>query len=223
MMNGLPANFGRVGDIRDTGAVVKYAGARANGMIGIWNDNGVDQNGVGTDRSKFLDFNAYFTGVRHLTFGVWGGAKVGDFRPRNLRDRAGATVKAEYGRHMLESEFGYAVDRSITGVAPLAVTGIRSRALGGYALYSYTMSPKWQFVGRYDEWDPALHGGTVNGVAVAVGHHNLKEYTLGTNYYLRAHNAKIQLNYIIDDTESGGVAFFGTRRQVFLGNYQVAW
>jgi len=225
IMNGLPANTGRVGDIRDTGAVLKYSGALANGTIGIWNDNGVAQNSVGLDRTKFLDFNLYFTGLRHFTVGIWGGSKIGDSRPRNLRDRAGATLKIEYGRHLLESEFAYTVDRSNigTGTAPLATNGIRNRAMGGYALYAYTLSPQWQFVGRYDEWDPSIHGGAVNGAAIAPGNHNLREYTIGTNYYFRSHNAKIQVNYIIDDTQSGGVAFFGTRRQVLLGNYQVAF
>ena len=53
--------------------------------------------------------------------------------------------------------------------------------------------------------------------------HRLKEYTLGVNYNFNQTGTKIQLNYIIDDTERGGFAFFGTRRQLFLGNYQVAW
>ncbi len=223
IMNGLPANTGRIGDIRDTGAMLKYSGALAAGAIGIFNDNGVAQNSVGLDRAKFLDFNLYFTGLRHFTFGVWGGTKIGDFRPRNVRDRAGAMLKVEYGRHMLESEFAYTVDRSITGIAPLATNGIRTIGTGGYALYAYTLSPQWQFVGRYDEWDPSIHGGSVNGAVITAGNHNLREYTIGANYYFRSHNAKIQLNYIIDDTQSGGVAFFGTRRQILLGNYQVAW
>jgi len=222
-MNGLPANYGRIGDIRDTGALVRYTGSIANGMIGIWNDNGVAQNSTSLDRFKFVDANFYFTGIRHWTVGVWGGTKIGDFRPRNIRDRAGATVKAEYGRHFVEAEFAYTDDRSNTGLAPLATTGLRSRGLGGYALYAYSLSPVWQFVGRYDEWDPAVHGGTVNGVAVARNNHNLREYTFGFNYFMRGHNAKIQLNYIIDDIQGGGYAFFGTRRQVLLGNYQVAW
>jgi polyhydroxyalkanoate synthesis regulator phasin len=223
IMNGLPANYGRIGDIRDTGALVRYSGALANGLIGIWNDNGVAQNGTGDDRFKFLDFNLYFTGLRHVSLGVWGGTKIGDFRPRNLRDRAGATVKLDYGRHSAEAEFAIADDRSTTGVAPLATTGLRSRSMGGYALYAYMLSPQWQFVGRYDEWDPSIHGGLVNGVVLTRGNHNLKEYTIGANYYFRSHSAKIQVNYIIDDTQRGGYAFFGTRRQVLLGNYQVAF
>jgi hypothetical protein len=222
-MNGLPANFGRMGDIRDTGAALKYAGSLANGMVGIWNDNGVDQNGVGTDRFKFVDGNFYFTGIRHLTLGVWGGTKIGDFRPRNIRDRAGATIKFDYGRHSAEAEFAAADDSSSTGAAPQVSNGLRSRSLGGYALYAYALSPQWQFVGRYDEWDPSVHGGSVNGVLIPVRNHNLKEYTVGVNYYFRSHNAKIQVNYIIDDIQGNGYAFFGTRRQVLLGNYQVAW
>jgi hypothetical protein len=223
IMNGLPGNFGRIGDIRETGAAVRYAGTLANSFVGIWDDNGVDQNGPSTDRFKFLAGNFYFTGLRHFTFGIWGGTKIGDFRPRNIRDRAGATLKVQYGRHLAEAEFAYAVDRSITGIAPLATNGLETRAMGGYALYAYSLSPKWQFVGRYDEWDPSIHGGIVNGVAIARGNHNLREYTVGVNYNISPSGTKIQVNYIIDDTQGGGNSFFGTRRQVLLGNYQVAW
>jgi hypothetical protein len=217
IMNTLPATNGLSGNARDVGAVARYQGALANVSVGIWDDNSVDQNTVATDRFKFTSFNGNFTGIRYLTLGIWGGSKIGDFRPRNIRDRAGATVKFNYGRHFAEAEFGYAQDRTGTGPAP--------RSLGGYALYAYSVGPTWQFVGRYDEWDPSVHGGSLGaGLPVlAATNHNLREYTLGVNYYIHGNNAKIQLNYIIDDTQGNGVAFWGTRRQVLLSNFQTAF
>ncbi len=220
IMNGLPTTVGRVGDIRDTGAVLRYNSGMGNAMVGIWDDNGVAQNGVDTDRTKFLDANAYFTGIRHLTVGVWGGSNINDYRPKSKRDRVGATIKWESGPHLFEAEGAYTRDAA-------AGSSNRTLGLGGYALYAHTLSKRVQLVVRYDEWDPAIHGSTTAGLAtnltIAASHHNLREYTFGVNYYLRSHNSKIQLNYIDEDTQSNGYAFFGNRRQILLSNFQTAF
>jgi hypothetical protein len=220
IMNGLPPTAGRVGDIRDTGAALRYNSALGNAMIGIWNDNGVTQDIVDTDRSKFLDANLYFTGIRHLTLGVWGGTNIGDYRPGTKRDRVGATLKWESGPNLFEAEGAYTLDQASGG--PTHTLG-----LGGYALYAHTLNRSLQFVARYDEWDPAIHGGITNGLAtnvtIAASHHNLREYTIGVNYYLRGHNSKIQLNYIDVDTQGNGYGFFGARRQILLSNFQTAF
>ncbi len=220
IMNGLPTTVGRVGDIRDVGAVLRYSGAKASAMVGIWDDNGVTQSAVDNDRNKFLDANAYFTGIRHLTLGLWGGSNIDDYRPRAKRDRAGATIKWESGPHTFEAEGAYTLDQG-------AGAATRTIGLGGYALYAHTLNKRVQFVARYDEWDPAVHGGTTTGLATnqtfAISHHNLREYTLGVNYFLRGHNSKIQLNYIDVDTQGNGYAFFGSRRQILLSNFQTAF
>ena len=217
IMNLLPPNAGLSGTQRDTGAVARYRGALANVSVGIWNDNGAAENSVDNDRFKFGTLAANFTGVRYLTFGLWGGHNIGDYQPRNIRDRAGATLILNYHRSFAEGEFVYAEDRFNNGP--------RNRAMGGYALYAYSLSKRWQLVGRYDEWDPSVHGGVIGpgGPTVGRDRHNLREYTFGVNYYIRGHNAKIQLNYIIDDTQGNGVAFFGARRQILLSNFQTAW
>ncbi len=222
IMNGLPTTAGRVGDIRDTGAVLRYNHPLGYAMVGVWNDNGVTQNAVDNDRFKFADAHAYFTGIRHLTAGIWGGTNIGDYRPRNKRDRAGATLKWESGPHTFEAEGAYTLDYA--GGSPLAN---RTIGLGGYALYAHSLSKRVQLVARYDEWDPAVHGGVTSGLAtnltIGARHHNLREYTFGVNYFLRGHNSKIQLNYIDVDTQSKGYAFFGARRQILLSNFQTAF
>ena len=220
VMNGLPTTVGRVGDIRDTGAVVRYNGALGNAMVGIWDDNGATQSALDNDRNKFLDAGAYFTGIRHLTLGLWGGSNIDDYRPRAKRDRAGATIKWESGPHTFEAEGAYTLDQG-------AGAATRTIGLGGYALYAHTLNKRVQFVARYDEWDPAVHGGTTTGLAtnqtIGMSHHNLREYTLGVNYFLRGNNSKIQLNYIDVDTQGNGYGFFGSRRQILLSNFQTAF
>jgi hypothetical protein len=219
IMNTLPATVGRIGDIRDTGAVLRYKHPLGSLNFGIWDDNGATQNSLDTDRLKFADASAYFTGIRHLTLGVWGGTNLGDAKPAAARDRAGVTVLYQSGPHLLEAEGAYALDYAAG--APLFA---RTIGLGGYVLYAHTISRQWQLVGRYDEWDPAVHGGiTTAGLTIAPSSHNLREYTLGVNYYLRAHNAKVQTNYIIEDVQHNGVGFFGKRRSLLLTNVQVAF
>ncbi|MCW3051330.1 MAG: S-layer y domain [Chthonomonadales bacterium] len=220
IMNGLPTTAGRIGDIRDTGAVLRYNGAMANAMIGIWDDNGLTQDIVDTDRTKFATGNLYFTGIRHLTLGIWGGTTIDDARPRPKRDRAGATIKWESGPNLIEIEGAYTRDGAAGSTA-------RTIGLGGYALVAHSLNKRFQLVARYDEWDPAVHGGTTSGLAtnltIPLTHHNLREYTFGVNYFLRGHNSKIQLNFIDVDTQGNGYAFFGTRRQILLSNFQTAF
>jgi hypothetical protein len=213
--NGLPVAAGRLGDIRDTGVMLKYEGAIAKGHLGIFDDNGQTQNALDNDRNKFFDYSAYYSGIRHLTLGVWGGTTIGDARPKVTRDRFGFTAIWQSGPHFLEAEAGYTRDS--------AAGGPKTTGTGGYVLYAHNLSRKWQLVGRYDEWDPAVHGGTVGGVALPVSHHNLREYTIGFNYYLRAHNAKIQVNYIIEDTQGNGYNFFGLRRSLLITNFQISY
>ncbi len=219
IMNGLPTNAGRVGYVRDTGAVLRYKGAEANASIGIWNDNGPQQDTVDNDRTKFASVTANYTGLRGLTAGVFAGTNVDNVHPKPSRDRAGGTLLYHVGPHLFEAEGAYTLDQS----AATGTTG-RSIGLGGYFLYAHTISSKWQLVARYDEWNPSVHGTTAGGVTLGgADHHNLKEYTFGVNYYIKGNNSKIQLNYIGEDTQSNGVSFFGARRQILLSNFSVGF
>jgi archaellum component FlaC len=233
IMNSLPPTVGRVGDMRDTGVILRYQSGVGNLGLGIWNDDGATQNVVDTDRQKFLSFSAFFTGIRHLTLGVWGGTNLGDSQPAAARDRLGGTLLWQSGPHYFEVEGAYTRDYVAGGFIPAAGA---TPALGGtiglhsYALYAHTLSPQWQLVGRYDYSDPAYQGGnfagsaiTATGVVIPRSNHRLREYTLGFTYYILKQNAKIQVNYIREDVEQNGVVFFGKQRTLLLTNYQVSF
>lgn len=233
VMNGLPPTVGRVGDRRDTGAILRYQAGAGRLGLGLWNDNGATQNVVDTDRQKFLSFSAFYTGLRPLTLGVWGGTNIGDSRPAAARDRLGGTLLWQSGPHYFEVEGAYTRDYVAGGFIPAAgATPAQGGTIGlhGYALYAHTLSPQWQLVGRYDYSDPAYQGGnfagsaiTATGVVIPRSNHRLREYTLGFTYYILKQNAKIQVNYIREDVERNGVVFFGKPRTLLLTNYQVSF
>ena len=219
----LPATAGRVGNVRDTGAVLKLRTSRIKGSVGIWNDNGATTNIVDNNRLKFLSGSLFLSTLRYFTFGIWGGTNIGDFRPRERRDRAGGTLLFQGGPHTFEIEGAYARD-----IAPGAdPTKAGSIALGWYGLYAYRLSRKWQLVMRYDIWDPAQHdtGSTTteSGVLIPQGDHKLKEYTFGITYNISSAGSKIQLNYIREDVEKNGTVFFGVPRSILLTNFQTAF
>jgi hypothetical protein len=223
MNEDLPANAGRIGSIRDEGAVLKLQTSRLKASVGIWNDNGATTNSVDNNRLKFLSGTVYYSTLRHFTFGIWGGTNIGDFRPRERRDRAGGTFLFQGGPHTFEIEGAYA--RDIAPGADPAKAG--SIAVGWYGLYAYRISRKWQVVIRYDVWDPAQHDNgasvTESGVTIPQSDHKLKEYTFGINYNISPSGSKIQLNYIRDDVEVNGGNFFGVPRSVLLANFQTAF
>ena len=220
MNEDLPFTAGRVGNARDTGAVLKFHVPRIRASIGIWNDNGATSSVVDNNRLKFLTGTLFVSTLRHFTFGVWGGTNVGSSRADEKRDRAGGTFLFEGGPHTFEVEAAYARD-----IAPAtAATRAGSIAIGWNALYAYRISRKWQVVIRYDLWDPAQHDAgaskTESGVLIPQGDHKAKEYTFGINYYINAQGTKVQLNYIREDVEVNGANFFGVPRSIILTSVQ---
>jgi hypothetical protein len=220
MNEDLPAKAGRIGDIRDLGLVFRYRDGKFNGLVGLWNDNGAAQNRLAFNSRKFLDGAVYFTGIPHATFGLWGGTNIGGSLPAEARDRAGGTFVWHRGPNYFEMEVVYARDYAAGAPGP-GLNG--SMARGGYLLYARSLSRQWQLVARYDNWDPAQQSGdaiTETGVKIPQADHKLREYTLGINYYVPRSDAKIQLNYIREDTEVNGAGFFGKQRSILLTNFQ---
>lgn len=227
IMNLLPVSIGRVGYVRDVGAAVRYSSTQGRAMIGIWNGNGQYQSAVAGDRQKFADFNAYYTGIRHLTAGIWGGIEIGDSQPYTGRDRAGATLLYQNGSHIFEVEGANTRD-----YAPGAKPGSGTSGRGGYALYGYSISKKLQAVGKFDVWNPAYQAGKAFGSTAAGigfgtpfkhGGNDLREYTIGLNYFVQGNNLKFQFNYVIDDPDHNAISFWGKRRDLFITNFQIAF
>lgn len=223
MNEDLPVKAGRIGDLRSTGAALRFNFTGARGFAGVWNSVG-DTDGLtfGSDH-KFIDGALYVDVVPHLTLGIWGGRNIGGSDPQEDRERAGVTLLYRNGRHFLESEVATTRDYAAGAPAP-GKSGSIGR--GGYILYGYRLSPQWQIVGRYDNWDPAKQtrftgtAVTESGVPIPQSNHKLHEYTVGFNYYVPHEDMKLQFNYIREDTEHNGGGFFGLPRTLLFANFQ---
>ena len=224
IMNSLPLKVGRIGNVRDIGLALRYNRGPFSALIGYWDDNGVDQSRFDKIDLKFLTGNIYYTGIRHIIVGVWGGTNIRGPKPAEARERGGGTFLYQSGPHTFEAEVAYARDYAAGAPAP-GRNGTISRL--GYLLYAHTLSRQWQLVGRYENADPAHQGTftgvatTANGITIQPGDHKLKEYTLGFTYYLVRQKAKIQLNIVREDAEINARSFFGKPRTLLLTNYQM--
>jgi hypothetical protein len=234
-----------VGYVRDVGALVRFTNSQGKAMVGLFNGNGESQTSVDPNRQHFASFNAYWNPPigpnksKPLTLGVWGGMDIGDAEPEFKKDRLGTTFIYQQGQHLFEAEGAYTRDYS-----PLFSTGNYtgteqgSNGRGGYTLYGYTVTNRFQVVGRFDVWDPAYQAGqtaasvtTVGGYTIPRQYHDLREYTLGMNYYLFGKKPngdfdqrfKVQLNYIVDAVEKNGVSFWGKSRNLLIANFQAAF
>jgi len=226
MNEDLPVKGGRVGDARSTGAALRFNFTGVRGFVGAWNDLG-DTNGLTfAGNGKFIDGAVYVDVVQHLTLGIWGGRIAGGNGDQEDRERAGATLLYRNGRLFFEGEVAYTRDYAAGAPAP-GKNGSIGR--GGYLLAGYRFSPQWQVVGRYDNWDPAKQtvftgiATTESGVAIPKSNHKLHEYTLGVNYTVPHHDARLQLNYVREDSENNGGVFFGTPRTIVLVGVQLGY
>lgn len=222
----LPVKAGRIGDVRSTGGALRFRFTDVHGFVGLWNSLGDTGGLTFGGNQKFIDGALYADIVPHLTLGIWGGRSVGGSGDQEDRERAGVTLLYRNGRHFIESEVAYTRDYAAGAPAP-GKTGSLGR--GGYVLYGYRLSPQWQLVGRYDNWDPAKQtvftgvATTESGVTIPRSNHKLREYTMGVNYTVPHRDARIQFNYIREDTEENGGVFFGAPRSLLFVNLQLGY
>jgi len=215
LMNSLPTNSGRIGDTRDIGAMVRYTSNTVEGQAGVFHDAGSRQNQTDDNNAKEFMYHVQYRGPGPLMLGVYQEISGGvNGRRKTPRKRLGLEAAFEKGRHYLQAEVARAEDN-----APAV------RSEGGYAMYAYQFSPSWQAVVRGDFWNP-------NRDLPGDARNTEKDLTLGLNYYLAGHNAKIQFNYTRKDITgpmntagTGPVALpsMGRDRNQYLLNFQQAF
>ena len=225
MSEDLPVHDGRLGDIRSTGAALKYTGKTVLGLIGIWNDPSSQRLGFDPSRPAFASASVTYTGIKRLNVSAFGGTHVLESNGETT-DRVGGGVVWQRGPHLFQGEVEFARDYA----APTAPGGVVGTApLGGYAMYAYSFSRRLQFLFRYDNFDQGelrYAGNTLEttetGFVFPHADHKLREYTLGINYFVDA-NQKLQLNLIREDPEVNGARFWGPQRTILMAAYQIGY
>jgi hypothetical protein len=192
LMNSLPINNGRVGDIRDAGLMLRYTGAKAEAQAGFFNDAGNRQNQVDDNSKKEFIYHVQYKALGPLLVGAYQEISGGVNGARETkRKRLGFEGALDLGKHYLQAEVARAEDNE-----PAV------RAEGGYLMNAYQMNPTWQAVVRGDYWNPNrdLKGDLKN---------TEQDLTLGLNYLMTGHNSKIQFNYTRKNT-TGPMSAAGT-------------
>jgi len=228
-------NAGRTGDIRENGILFRFAdngvasndqdvigvsnGFKSTGnppkveaQLGVFQDGGARQNTTDDNNEKEFIGHLIVRPTKGLLLGVYGEASQGVQGPvlKTPRLRLGVEGSYTLGRHLVEAEFVRARDSVVSGST---VTNNRLLSTGGYVLYGYTVSPKWQFVARGDYWNANRDN---HGAAYA----DEKDLTLGFQYFLEGDHSKIQVNWIRKNINGAMPGSFGLDRSLFLVGFQ---
>ncbi len=229
-------NAGRVGDIRETGVMIRYAdsgvasnsksvignnnGFKSTGnapkfeaQVGAFDDGGNQQNAVDNNNGKEFIGHFLYRPSQNSLLGFYGEGSQGVNGALNTpRLRLGVEGSITLGRHLFETELVRARDSAVSGST---ITNNRVLSTGGYLLYAYNVSPKWQLVARGEYWNPNRdnHGAT---------YANEKDLVLGFQYFLATEQSKIQFNWIRKNINGSMPSSFGSDRNLFLLGFQTS-
>ena len=198
---------GGYGDVRDTGIQLNSQFSKDfNLRLGVFNGIGDRQNALALSDNKAILGRLDYNGVKNLTVGVSGGAgntgvtaTSGAVSQTRRADRTLFNLFAAYNKNKIyaASEYlrGDAVPITLTqanGSTP-GVTAAGRDIEGYYGAVGYMFTPKLQGLFRYDNFDTNRNAGNTT----------LKDYTLGLNYFLKGNEAKVQVNIVDHNGDSG--------------------
>ena len=205
------------GDVRDTGAQLRgtYNGLKVGGFdyrLGIFNGLGDRQNTVATNDPKAIIGRLVFrpSGLDGLQLGISGGGGNTTTGAGNRRLNRGLfNAFAVYKKDKLTFQNEY-----LEGTTQLRGGVANSDVRGFYSSLGYLFTPKIEGVLRYDTFDSNRNAANAD----------VKDITLGLNYYLKGNNAKIQANIVRRNGGPGSpIADLRPDRTELRTNFQVAF
>jgi hypothetical protein len=177
----------RFGDRRDIGLKVEKKFDSFSYLFGVYNGEG--QNNLDSNDQKDLALRIEVYPIKELTIGAVGYVSVGDRQLVGTKDRIEGDIKFEKYGFLLQAEAirGWDV---IAGATPRRIKG-----QGFYVAAGYTLFDKLQPIVRVGSVDPEIgadeHGST--DIAAVAPLDEMTAYEFGVNYYLKQHDAKLQL------------------------------
>jgi hypothetical protein len=173
------------GDKRDLGFKVEKKFDYFGYLAGVY--NGAGQNNLDTNDQKDVSLRLEVYPVKDVTLAVVGYTSVGDRELPGTKDRIEADVKVEKMGFLLQAEAIRAWDVQGTPEKHKKVEG-----QGFYVLAGYTLFDQLQPVVRVGSLDPEV-GVDEHGATALDKNDEITAYEFGVNYYLKQHDAKLQL------------------------------
>ncbi len=164
---------GHYGDVRDQGLWINAKFPEVEATAAVLNGVGENQNQRDLNDQKSYGFRAVYKPKSVAALQVGASFLTGQAPTDQNRERAGLDAVYKKDGLTLKSE-----------VATALTDGVRGR--GWYGHVGYMFQPKLEGVLRYDRFDPNLENGG----------DDVTDTTLGINYYIQGHDAKLQLNWV---------------------------
>ena len=205
---------GGYGDIRESGVRLRGTSGEIGYDLGVFNGFGERQNALAATDQKAVIGRLFYRpkSVEGLVLGVSGGTGSAGGFDRNVLNAFAAFKKDKW---TLQSEYLDGKAQGPLGTPPVAT--LRD-IKGYYGSVGYLFTPRIEGTFRYDYFD----------TDTALANADAKDITLGANYYLKGHNAKIQLNLVRRDGNPGARTGNGANdlrndRYELRTNFQVAF
>jgi len=183
------------GDKRDLGFKIEKKFEHFGYLLGIYNGQG--QNNLDTNDQKDVALRLEAYPIKDVTLAVVGYTGFfGDRGKPGTKDRIEGDVKIEKSGFLLQAE---AIRGWDTYASPSGATAKRE-GQGFYVLAGYTFFDKLQPLVRIGSVDPEV-GKDENGATALDSNDEITAYEACINYYLKQHDAKLQLSGSFFDPE----------------------
>jgi hypothetical protein len=187
-----------LGDKRDLGVRVEKTFSKFGYVAGVFNGAGLDN--FDNNNQKDLSLRLEVYPVKGMTIAGVTYDSVGYRKRAGTKDRWEADFRYETGPFLIQAEYIRAVDVTRAGATECANAAGKCTAHGAYGAVAYKIkdlgSGHWkgdlQPVVRIGFFDPDVD----NDVTAATPAENGRtDIEVGANYYLRNHEAKLQVSY----------------------------
>ena len=203
---------GGYGDVRDTGVQLKGTlGGQFDYNLGVFNGLGELQNTQAvSDQKAIISLLIYrprgLDGLQIRVSGSTANSATPTSATRVDRDLLNGFVVYRKNKLGLQTEY-------LTGDTEVRGATGATKVRGYYGSVSYLFTPKLEGAFRYDYFDANR----------SVADSDVRDYTLGLNYYIKGNNAKIQANIVQRDGNTNAPAGLRNDRTELRTNFQIAF
>jgi hypothetical protein len=181
----------KFGDRRDLGLKVEKKFEYFGYLLGVYNGEG--QNNLDSNDQKDLALRLEVYPIKDVTLAVVGYTSMGDRELVGTKDRIEGDLKLEKSNVLLQAEAIRGWDRTVAGQDKVEGQGF-------YVLAGYTFFDQLQPSVRVGSIDPEV-GKDEHGATALDKNDEITAYEFGVNYYLKQHDAKLQLDASFFDPE----------------------